>query len=302
MQLLKRNFSTVALSLCTISLLPSIALAAQIRVATWNICNYLICDRRVNGQFRPAYPKPEIEKTAIRKILHVVQPDILALQEIGGISFLKELQNDLSIEGTHYPFFALIEANDPDRKIAVLSKYPFKAVVPHTGIQFTLQGQQQYVKRGLLELQFETYGKTWTLYIVHLRSHYTTHAAIDNQEEREAESRAIAAFIRKAHPLKAHTYFLIAGDFNNTLGTIPLKAFLKTGKYTFTRRVPAADSLGAVWTHYYAKEGIYSRIDYILASPDFWPHIANQTAYIADLMPESSIGSDHRLVYMDLSL
>ena len=38
-----------------------------VRVATFNVLNYLEMDRRIEGRFRPAYPKPESEKVKVRR-------------------------------------------------------------------------------------------------------------------------------------------------------------------------------------------------------------------------------------------
>jgi exonuclease III len=49
------------------------------------------------------------------------------------------------------------------------------------------------------------------------------------------------------------------------------------------------------WTHYYAKEELYSRIDYILASPALAPHYVPEQSYILS-MPDWGAASDHRPV------
>ena len=54
-----------------------------VRFASFNVQNYLSCDRIVNGEWRPNYPKPEIEKKSLRSVIRSVNPDILALQEMG---------------------------------------------------------------------------------------------------------------------------------------------------------------------------------------------------------------------------
>ena len=44
------------------------AAAGSLAVATWNVENYLPAARRVDGVFRPGYPKPEAEKAALRAV------------------------------------------------------------------------------------------------------------------------------------------------------------------------------------------------------------------------------------------
>ena len=61
----------------------SIKSSEVVRVASFNLQNYLACERIIDGKWRPDYPKPEVEKKAVRFAIKSVNPDILALQEIG---------------------------------------------------------------------------------------------------------------------------------------------------------------------------------------------------------------------------
>ena len=72
-----------------------------VRVASFNLRNYLSCDRMVEGKWRPDYPKPEIEKKAVRSIIRSVNPDILAIQEMGDYPYMVELWMDLNTTGVH---------------------------------------------------------------------------------------------------------------------------------------------------------------------------------------------------------
>lgn len=59
-----------------------------IRIASYNLKNYLIMDRLVEGQWRKDYPKPEAEKFIILKNILEVRPDFLVIQEIEVKGFL----------------------------------------------------------------------------------------------------------------------------------------------------------------------------------------------------------------------
>jgi len=91
-----------------------------IRVASYNIRNYLSMDRIVEGKWRPDYPKPEKEKSVVRETILSVRPDILALQEIGSQMHLEELRRDLSNQGLEYKGSAWLEAHDSERHVAAL--------------------------------------------------------------------------------------------------------------------------------------------------------------------------------------
>ena len=69
--------------------------AETLTVATFNVENYTLADRMVEGVFRQEYPKPEAEKAAVRRVIRAIRPDVLALQEMGAAPFLEVLQRDL---------------------------------------------------------------------------------------------------------------------------------------------------------------------------------------------------------------
>ena len=77
-----------------ICLLTQSALGEVVRVATYNVRNYLEVNRWVDGKYRKHFPKPEAKKEAVRKVLLEVRPDILVIQEMGVGPYLSELQAD----------------------------------------------------------------------------------------------------------------------------------------------------------------------------------------------------------------
>ena len=55
----------------------------RVRVASYNVRNYLLMDRLVAGRWVEDSPKPEIENRIVRSIIKNVNADIIALQEMG---------------------------------------------------------------------------------------------------------------------------------------------------------------------------------------------------------------------------
>lgn len=276
--------------------------AERVRVATFNLRNYLEMDRRVEGRHRPDYPKPEREKTALRAVIQAVRPDVIALQELGPAPYLEELRRDLITEGLVYPHSELLVAADPERHVAVLSRLPFLRVTRHPAIDFKYFEGREHVKRGLLEVAFASPAGEWTLFIVHLKSRYTDRDDDPRSTERRVrEARAVRDVILARFPDPAAARFVIAGDFNDTTRSRTLRAMLRRGDRTISLMLPAADSRGETWTHRYRPEDIYSRVDYLLVSPGLRDHVTGGRAMIHD-GPEALIGSDHRMVYVDLEL
>lgn len=279
----------------------SVLSGAELRIATYNMNNYLVMDRMVGERWRPAYPKPENEKTILRRIIKEVSPDILVLQEMGPIDFLEELRADLSREGVHYDYAVHMEGADADRHLAVLSTRLPAEVVKHTDLDFKYFDGRETVKRGMLELRFELGdGEFFQLFTVHLKSRYT-----DNKEDfqsglrraREAEA-CRNRLIERTHE-RGLTNYLVAGDFNDHPASSAMRRFYFRGDLKLGARVPAADSRGEVWTYHYKKEARYESVDGFVASQGMRPRIKAGQAHIVD-SPGALAASDHRMVYLDI--
>ncbi len=276
--------------------------AAALTVAAYNVENYLIADRQVDGVHRPAYPKPESEKKALRQVIAGIAPDILAIEEMGKQPFLDELQHDLKADGLDYPFATVLEAGDPDRHVAVLSKLPFKDVQRHANVPVTLFGQKDAVKRGVLELTFATAEGDLTVFIIHLKSRRTERK--DDPEgatQRLLEAEAVRDLVFARFPDSAKANYLVCGDWNDNRSSKPVRALAKRGKTEVGEILRAADSRGETWTHFYRREDSYSRIDFIMVSAALKKFVTGNRATIYD-GPGTADASDHRPVYVKLKL
>ena len=280
----------------------SSAVAHALIIATYNVENYLVTDRMVEGVYRQAYPKPEAEKIALRQVIAGIAPDILAIEEMGPQPFLDEFQHDLKLAGQDFPFAALLEASDPDRHVAVLSKVPFKEVRRHEKLATNYFGQKQTVKRGALEVVFGTDTGDFSLFVVHLKSRHTERA--DDPEsalQRAQEAEAVRDLVLARFPDPTKSRFVICGDWNDTRGSRPVRALQKRGQVALGEILPAADSHGETWTHCWHREETYSRIDYLLVSPALRPAVAAGRASIYD-GPGVVDASDHRPVVAQFEL
>ena len=274
------------------------------RVATYNVKNYLVTDRWIEGRgYRKEHPKPETETQALREVIREVNPDILVLQEMGGENFLKELQNDLKYEGANYPYKELLQSADPVRHVAILSREPFKEVHRHDDLSFTyLKHRRESVKRGLLEVVFDADGTQWSLFGLHLKSRSRSNKNdFESEKQRTGEAVAIRAKIKQRFPKESKGLYIVVGDFNDHSKSKALKRFLKSGERTLAVKLPATDSRNEVWTHFWRSRGVYSRIDYILASPEMYPKIKEKRASVCD-MPFVMEASDHRMLYADIEI
>ena len=281
---------------------PTHVALAAITIASFNVENYTLADRMVDRVFRLAYPKPATEKAAVRQAIGAINPDILAVEEMGGAAYLDDFQRELKRVGQNFKYAVLLEAGDPDRHVAVLSKLPFKQVRRHAKMPINYLGQPDLVKRGVLEVVFATKEGDFSVFVIHLKSKRTERkedpeAAI----QRAAEAEAVRDLVLSRYPDPAQARFIVCGDWNDTRGTRPIRALLKRGDTTIGELILTFDSRGETWTHYFRREDTYSRIDYLMVSPALKPPVEGAAGKIHD-GPGALQGSDHRAVFLTLDL
>ncbi len=286
---------------------PCLRAADTLRIATYNVENYTSAGRLVGDTYLKNYPKPESAKRALHAVVASLQADILAVQEMGSGPYFEEFRHDLAALGLAYPHGALIEAGDPDRHIAILSRIALKEVRPYTHVGFDYLGGREIVKRGAVEVVFETDRGEVSLWVVHLKSRFTVKAADPTSAlERAGEATAIRDLILRCHPDPARSRFLIVGDFNDGKTRRPVRAMETRGRTVIATLLEASDSRGERWTHFYRREETYERVDHILASPALMPLVERSAsgdpqARIHDV-PEVALASDHRPVMVTLRL
>ena len=277
------------------------AFAETFRIATYNVENYL--DQPTESR---AHPKSAEARAKIRESIKAMNPDVLALQEMGGTNALLELRAALQVGGQNFPYWEHIEAFDTNIHVAVLSKLPIIARRPHTNDYFLLDGRRMTVKRGFAEVDVQAATNfTFTLIVAHLKSRLATPDA-DESEERLEEAKVLRGIIDARLAKEPEAKLIVLGDFNDAKDSPSMKAILGRGKTklfdtrpaerngdTDRKEPPYYEPRNVAWTYFYGKDDTYSRIDYILLSPALkrnW--IAGETYIPATA--NWGIGSDHR--------
>ena len=277
--------------------------AETFRVAAYNVENYL--DAPTASRH---FVKAAAAKAKIRETIKAINPDVLALEEMGTTNALLELRDSLKAEGCDFPFWEHIQAYDDSIHVAVLSKLPIVARRPHTNENFLLDGKRFQVKRGFTEVEIQAATNfTFTLIGAHLKSKLAS-ASADEGAQRLEEAKILRGFVDARLAADPAARLIVLGDFNDVKSSDSTKAIVGTGKHRLFDPRPAErngdnlpnpnpryDPNNVTWTHYYGKEDSYSRIDYLLISPalkKFWR--ADET-YIPTI-PNWGVGSDHRPV------
>jgi endonuclease/exonuclease/phosphatase family metal-dependent hydrolase len=258
--------------------------------------NYVSANRMTDDGYRKDYPKPEVQKEALRTVIRRLNADVLVLQEMGNQSYLDELRRDLKHDGVDYAHAVLLLGPDPDRHVAMLSKRPFSSVIQHTDLEFRYFGGKEKVKRGVLEATIQTAVGEVTLFGVHLKSRFTDRSDdVQSAERRQGEAVAIRDCVLTRFPDPAHARFLILGDFNDDKSSKTLQRLTRRGPVPIAQLLSIADARGERWTHAYKKQDNYTRVDHILVSAGLFPAVRDSVGQIDD-GAGVLIASDHRPV------
>ena len=271
------------------------------RVATYNVENYL--DQPTESR---RHIKSAEGKAKIRESIRALNPDVLALEEMGGTNALLELRATLRAEGVDFPFWDHLSGVDTNIHVAVLSRFPIVARHPHTNDQFLLGGRRFGVGRGFSELEIQVGPKaSFTLLAAHLKSRRPVPEA-DEAELRLQEARALRGIIDAHFRADPERRLIVLGDFNDVKNSPPLKTIVGRGKFKLGDARPAErngdtaphpnphqDPRTVTWTYYYGQEDTYTRIDYILMSPAMARDWVTDDSYVLTL-PDWGTGSDHR--------
>jgi endonuclease/exonuclease/phosphatase family metal-dependent hydrolase len=296
-----------------------------IRIATWNVRNYLTQNRWHDGAYRFDYPKPEAEKDRLRETIHTVDPDILLLQEFGGEAFLNEFREDLATEGRAYPYSHFQSIPGSRTGLALLSRLPPDETILLVPEPSPVDETRPAIVRGVQEILLRHAGSTIRLFHLHLKSRYTDREEDpESRDFRSAEFQHLARLLEPRLRLAGKTdSLLLAGDFNTPFAD-PLLDPLRR----HWRPLTVTDATGAAWTYYHFKSGrrevidgfwtrqeagnpqnespdgapwslrpvgVFPVVDNLPATEDEPSHDSPPT--LSDL--SSQIGSDHRMVVIE---
>lgn len=285
-----------------VNLTKSPAVTGELRIATYNVENYLSMTRRINGKLHTEAGKPDSEKESVVRIIGDVNPDVLGLMEIGEPRQFEDLQRRLRKAGLNYPFSEHLQGNDPTRHLALLSRYPIVERRSRGDFALWVGGMTLHSPRGILDITIEpSPGYRVRIICVHLKAKLEV-AEYKESDLREAEAREIRRYVRDILRSDPSTRLVLMGDFNDTKNE---KAIWQiTGKPDWPdslKAMPLTDDRGELWTEYWGAADVYSRIDYIMVPKRLEREIDPTQSGIArpSYWKEAS---DHCPLYLSLKL
>ena len=236
--------------------------AQTFTIATYNIDTYLD---------QPTQSRPHVKtaeaKAKVRDIIRAMNPDVIALEEMGSTNALLELRASLKTNGLDFPYWEHLQGADTNIHVAVLSKFPIIARHPHTNDQFLLDDRIFHVSRGFAELEIQPApGFTFTLIAVHLKSRLPD-SGTDPDEQRFEEAKVLRRIINEHFAADPNARFVVLGDFNDVKDSDSLRAIIGRGKFKLTDTRPAErngdivrseppyyEPRNVTWTYFYGKE------------------------------------------------
>lgn len=277
-----------------------VAQAQFIRIATYNVENYLT---QPLGS-RPL--KPVASRQQICLALRRLQPDVIALQEIGGPAALSDLQQRLRQTGLDLPHAELVEGYDTNIQVALLSRLPLNARRSHPDERFLLHGRRYRTTRGILEVEITLPSAyTFTVMAVHLKSRLASGSA-PQEELREQEALVLRRLVDARLRANPEENLIVLGDFNDDKDSLAVRTVLGRGRTRLLDTRPTELSVDAqpvaspdpsartiAWTHFYTRSDVYSRLDYILLSPGMAREWQAAASYVL-AFPGWGEASDHR--------
>lgn len=282
------------------ALLLSPTRAAQFTVGTYNLELYLDAPA---GTMRA---KPDTAKAKILEAIKAMNVDVLAVEEMGSRETFAEFTKTLRVGGLDYPHTEYVQAYDTNLHVAVLSRFPIVARRSHTNESFLLNGRRMHVLRGFAEVDIQVGGSyQFTLLSAHLKSKRQAGFS-DEEDVREQEALLLREKVDAILAARPNANLIVLGDMNDFRDARSTRAIVGRGKNTLVDTRPAerngdthavANEPGAyrqvTWTHFFAKEDTYARIDYILLSRGMAREWDPQGTYILT-MANWGIASDHR--------
>jgi endonuclease/exonuclease/phosphatase family metal-dependent hydrolase len=276
--------------------IPTTLAGTHFRVATYNLENYL------DEPTETRTAKSLESKAKIQESIIALKPDFLSVQEIGSASALQNLRSELSSKGLDFPHWEFVTGPDTNGHIAILSKFSFSTRRTRTNDHFLLNGRRFRVSRGFGEVEIQvTPGYSFTLLAAHLKSKRPVPQA-EEADLRLEEAKLLREEVDARFAANPNINLVVLGDFNDTKDSPSLKTVLGRGKYKLidTRPSerdgetdPSTEQRNITWTHYFAKEDSYSRIDYILLSPGMAREWQKEGTRVLTI-PGWGLGSDHR--------
>lgn len=283
-----------------LSRLPGVASGREVVFAGYNVENYApLPDANHPERAKPGKSAEAAE--AVIAIIREINPDILGVAEMGPAPQFAQFRSRLAAAGLGYVDFEYVAAADPDRHLALASRFPIVARNSATDLSYSANGTLEKVRRGILDVTVALGDKTRLRIVgVHLKSKLETR---DGEELlRRQEARLLRKHLDAILKADPQTPLLLFGDFNDTKERPAIREVTSVrGAPDALTALPLEDSEGDRWTHYWHVNDTYARIDYLFVNKPLSRSVERARCYLYR-KPGWNAASDHRPLVATLRL
>ncbi len=263
----------------------------EIIFASYNLEDYFQASDFPDGSEKVSKSPESI--AAETQVIADIHPDIIGVCEMGPPNEFEAFKARLKAAGLDYPNTEYVAGPDPQRHVALLSRFPITARNSLTDVPFTLGGRDEKVRRGILDVTI-TIGDTDLRFVGVLLKSKLRDTPEDEAELRRNEAHLLRQHIDSILAADPDTSLVVYGDFNDTKNDSPLRDIIgPRSSPTSLHDLWLRDSDGDHWTEYWSMADVYSRIDYILVTPSLLPAIDSARSFIYR-SPYWYKASDHR--------
>ena len=288
---LARFLRQAAAGIVLCALTGSIARADEtFSLMTYNIMRFSYEDRDKDGQ-RDNF-KPEDQIAALMEILKKNRPDVLAVQEMGDAASFAIFTQRVAAAGLDYPHHEYFIMPEATVGLAVLSRFPIVARGPITNESYRIGSETLPVQRGFLKVDIEVNPDyRFRLLAAHFKS--KLYHPLGQTEMRRNEARLLNKNIRRMLNKDPDLNLVVVGDLNDNITSATLRELM--GSPGILHDLRPVDAVGDLWSHFWAYQESYERLDYILVSEGMKPEVVSDRCRVVR-DPLTYQASDHRPV------
>jgi len=261
----------------------------EFSVMCYNLHQYTLMDRDNDGIVNE--PKPLKERQAVIRMIKMISPDVLAVQEMGGPLFFYEFRAELKAAGLHYPYADLLRRDKREINLAVLSRYPIVKVNHYTNEWYSVGRAKVPVSRGYQEAVIEI-NEHYRFHLLNAHLKSKVYSPLGQTEMRRNEARLLNKTVRKIMKADPECNLLVVGDMNDNPNSAAIREIKGKSKPILIDARPAEPG-GDVWTYYDAESDTYSRIDYLFVNENMLPELQREKCIVVRNRC-SYEASDHR--------
>lgn len=252
------------------------------------------------GTDKAGRPKLKPGKTAdaanaVVEMIREISPDVLGVCEMGGAPQFEDFRKRLSDAGLGYTDFEYVDGPDPDRHLALASRFPIVARQSLPDVPYESGGAREKVRRGFLDVTIRVDDHDLVRFVgVHLKSKLP--GAGNEVEIRRNEAHLLRNHVSEILANDPEVNLLVYGDFNDTKDQPCIQEVAGCrGSSGALTEITLADTQGDRWTHYWNVDDVYARIDYIFVNRALSPRVVHPRCYVYR-SPVWNEASDHRPV------